>query len=257
MKFLNPEKLDEASIGRFWHFFNDTRHCICIISAHRSERPGLTDQQNREVNNKNTIRLRQDVSLHISEFKDAGFHRARGGYTETLKDGTKRDVYEASTVIYALCETKYEELVFKNFCRALGEKFEQESIFFVTRNRTAFWITTLASKGNPLGKHVNCGKFHSQQIGKYFTQVGKNRMTFECEDNAFTNCLWWRCSLNEHREYNTMAKKLRILTGQGKDYYAHCFKDSRMPEYNFNKKPVMTLQEAFKQALKTEIGVRY
>lgn len=183
---MEKENLNEASMQRFYQHLTKDGDCIAIVSAERGYRT-------KAENNAKTKALR-DMIISYQHFelgkKNYGFHKAKGGYSyrEPESDKGERAVCgeETSFCIYAHCENDHEELKFRKFVEFLGQKFEQESVLFVDREKQVMWIyTTGVNKGRIELK----GKWHpnaieeynkkSKQIEIYYTKIKGKELGFE------------------------------------------------------------------------------
>ena len=224
----NLSEINEASLSRLWQHLTKDGDCIAIISAERGKREGLTDAENAKVNQRQTERLRKYVNIH-----GYGFNKTVGGFVETFSDGSTAEQKENSTAIYCHCETFDDEKTFKNFCVALGKKYEQECIFFVGLDKHAKWIYTSTSNNNSIGTEMDCGVFHASQIGAYYTKIGKRKFTFVSENVDISDCSWFNYTPTERRYYDFMKVNLKKLTEKNEDYYNSFFNDvsNRLDKY--------------------------
>lgn len=161
-------QISEASLGRLNQHLEDG-DAVAIVSACRSER---TDAENKAKTNELRRRV---LGMHF------GYNKAVGGYTETLPDGSTSDkVQETSTIIYASPEREKElfRLAFQ-----LGEDFDQECILFIHKNKNAEWVYTTNTRDHSKGDVEKLGKFYAQQMGAYFTKIGKRSFSFVVESD--------------------------------------------------------------------------
>lgn len=156
------EILDEASMHRFYQHLLKDGDCIAVVSAERGTR-------STAENNAKTKELRKIVSAHQhfrGSNKNYGFHKAKGGYAE-VDHKTGELLYngeEHSTCIYAHCDTDEEELNFREFIVFLGQKFEQENVLYVGRDKQVVWIYTCGPKK---GTIEHKGKWHPHAIEEW------------------------------------------------------------------------------------------
>lgn len=169
-KAVEPEKqvLDEASLGRLWQHFTKGEP-ILIISSDRTDK--------HDQNKANYQSLKNDI--HAAKF---GYVKVKGGYTETLEDGTRHDVDgENSCVVFGTADTAQRLL---KLGMMLGAKYEQECIFWVNNAGVAEWIYTTKTNEHNVGDRVKLGEFHPMQIGQYYTKIGKKKFSFTSIDES-------------------------------------------------------------------------
>lgn len=161
---METQNLNEASMQRFYQHLTKDNDCIAIVSAERGYRTTAE-------NNAATKSQRSMIVAHHhfrGSNKNYGFHKAKGGYSysDPAKDKGERlfNGEEHSTCIYAHCETDKEELDFRKFVELLGQKFDQESVLFVGRDKRVMWIYT---SGDRKGQVEYKGKWHPHAIEEY------------------------------------------------------------------------------------------
>lgn len=161
--FSSSIELTEASLSRLWQHFKKGNP-LMIISSDRGERDAVE-------NNRKNKEMRKD--LINSRF---GYVKVKGGYTETDKDGNKRDFEEEkSCIVFGTPETEKRLL---KLGKVLGKKYNQECFLFVGTDGIAKWIFT-----DGTNKVVTLGEFRTKQIGDYYTKIGKKHFSFTCLDN--------------------------------------------------------------------------
>lgn len=185
--------LKEASLARFVSHLQSNP--IAIVSAERSE---LSSAENKR-NTKHLHRL-----INSGGF---GFAKASGGYVE-INDKTKRKVYvkgESSSIIYGTEQTEKQLLT---FAIATGIKFKQDSILFIDSKHNAFWISTRNdSMLGRIGTRKPLGKFHSTEIGKYYSEIGKKRFSFETIDESTEPIKYTTVEMRSNDAFRAAIKK--------------------------------------------------
>lgn len=149
--------LNETNLGRVWK--NVEENCMICISALRDEITDLKTRQN----------LTKELEIKIKK-GNFGFSKVKGGFIETLDDGTKVSVEEDTFMVFFKSERLKEALVYFD---ALRQKFKQES-FLLVENKIAYYIDNF-------GKH-EIGKFNVNTASQYFTKLKNGKsFTFESE----------------------------------------------------------------------------
>ena len=155
--------ISEASLGRLYQHIG--KDAILMISANRSE---LGKSENRA--NTNTLKR----YIKAANF---GYNRVKGGYKEKTEDGSMVEVEEDSFLVYA---DKDKEKTLYKFGIALGKKFNQDSILFVsTEGKAQFVSTRQDSSLGPIGTKKNLGNFSFNSISQYYTKIGKKSFTIQ------------------------------------------------------------------------------
>lgn len=149
------------SLSRIYRFLTENNRDFCIVSAERG------DYSSKE-NDIRTSNLQKDIrSLKL------GFIKVKGGYTETLKDGTQQDIIEDSFVIPSI--TKKDAI-------NLGKKYEQETIFWKDNDLVAYID---CRSEIPTYKFKNDLSIQKEKVKEYFTQFknkGKRKFVFLSEE---------------------------------------------------------------------------
>lgn len=160
--------MTELGLSRFWQNRNNNEP-ILIISAERSNKT-------KEENIKDTLELRR--SIIASGF---GYIKIRGGYVETLKDGSKIDVDdEHSCIVYS---DKNDEQILLKLGMILGKRYNQESILFIDTEQNAKWIYTTNFDEHKIGDIKPLGKFHYEKFGNYYSRIGKKQFSYELDES--------------------------------------------------------------------------
>ena len=238
------ELLVEASLKRFENHLKKDGDCIAIVSACRGEK-SVAENNARTREQRKMISLKQAFMKSQGTSKNYGFHKAMGGYIETYADGSKKDITEHSTCIYAHCETEQEEKTFRVFVEFLGYHFEQESVLFVRRDKKVYWIYT---SGDLKGTVEEKGEYHDHAIENYYTRIHKKVFAFEkhpknikdvklkpfqCESVSVSDWGWFSYTPSERRGMDKMFEVLDEVVGNGSyDYervgkYSYSFKSLR------------------------------
>lgn len=153
--------ISEASLGRLYQHIG--KDAILMISANRSE---LEQSENKS----NTNALKRYIKA-----ANFGYNRVKGGYKEKMEDGSMVEVEEDSFIVYA---DKDKEKTLYKLGLALGKKFNQDSILFVSSEGKAQFISTRQDSSlGPIGTKQNLGDFSFNSISQYYTKIGKKSFT--------------------------------------------------------------------------------
>lgn len=128
------------------------------------------DEILRGHNNKRYDSLKNELR-YINHTCKIGYYKVRGGYIETLTDGTKVKVEEKSVVLFGEVEDRDKLL---NFAKSLGEIYDQECIMFV-ENQYAKWHYTAGPKK---GQIENVGNFNAKQVGDFYSKLLGHTISF-------------------------------------------------------------------------------
>lgn len=204
----------EASLGRLRQH-KENGEPIAIISACRSDWNRKDPKENAKINKAKTNELRSFILG-----AGFGFNKAIGGYTEIDAEGNKIEIKdEMSCIVYATPEREKE---LRTFAIGMGKRFKQDSILFVGTDGKAAWIFTRPDnyKGMPVASSFPLGKFNYEQIGKYFTKIGKRNFSFAVESFDYERFTQISEEISipttiELRGYDFMKKELARCAEEG------------------------------------------
>lgn len=169
---LETDDVNEASLSRLWQHFHQGDPMV-IISA---ERDGMSKEEKDKVF--------KDLQRNITKAL-FGYVKTIGGYYED-HDGEMRVIKgEKSCIIFGNKDT---EKRLYNLGVKMGELFNQDSFLWVGTSGKAFWIFTNDTENNKKGDKVPLGEFHTDQIGMYYTKIGKKKFSFtEIDESCYMN----------------------------------------------------------------------
>ncbi len=154
-KEISLEKLHEASLGRAYQLYQNTKNkSFGIITAFRKgNKP--------EINNKNNEKLE-----HIIRSWGYGFIVLKGYGNERDKEGNVKQVIEWSFWVNGITK---EQII------KAGKKFEQDFVLYAGPD-TGGKVT-----GIDLGDEIetDLGEFHPMKIGQFYSKIKGKPFVFE------------------------------------------------------------------------------
>lgn len=189
MKF--SDFLNEASLN---HFYNQMtkKVPILIVTASRFEyfdKDDIKDQQeHNRINNANNKNLRKTIKL-----AGFGFNRVVGKYKELVfnkKTGKNElvQVTDDSCIVYA---AKEDEKKLYNLGKALGMKYNQDSIFFMGETITGYKPVLVSTRDDgslgKIGATHTLGSFHAMKDSDVMTKIRGKSYYFDWEDETQPN----------------------------------------------------------------------
>lgn len=170
MKKLN-EYLEESSLSRIYSHTQNRN--IGMITANRADN---LPEDNKIAN----------ANLH-KDIRNAGFGllNVTGHYIENKGEPTENKVKEHSYLVIGKSGDDSGNL--KGFLKKHGEKYGQDSVLYKSHDsENAKLIGT--RDGDWIKKHeeVDVGKFHTNKVGDYHTQLKGGNKTFTFEHVEFT-----------------------------------------------------------------------
>ena len=157
-KDIMNNDLFESSVSRVWSHVENKNSSFGVISANRSE---LSNSENKD---KHTELKKEVRNLGL------GFIELKGGFVETLSDGSKMEVEEDSLLIPNIT---------KNQILKLGTDYNQDSVLF--KNKLEFFELG-SSIRTGIGKQLSNFKansnadnltFKKDLITKFFSKLAK------------------------------------------------------------------------------------
>lgn len=165
---LITDEVNEASLSRLWQHFHKGDP-ILIISA---QREGMTAAEKNKVYEM----LQKEIDRALF-----GYVKVKGGYYEYHNGKMEEVKGEYSCVVFGTKDTEKRLL---NLGIKLGKEFNQDSILWVNTEGNACWIYTNDVKNHKEGDKVPLGDFHTDQIGLYYTKIGKKKFSFSYIDES-------------------------------------------------------------------------
>lgn len=181
---LITDEINEASLSRLWQHFHKGDPML-FVSA---ERDGMSAEES------NKVYEQLQTSIDHALF---GFVKVKGGYYEDHDGEMKVVKGERSCIVFGTQDTERRLL---NLGIKLGKQFNQDSILWVNSDGKACWIFTNNTKKNKEGDKIPLGDFHTDQIGLYYTKIGKKKFSFSSIDES--------CDM---KSYFTVAGKISSM----------------------------------------------
>lgn len=183
MKKTFDQFLTESSLSRMWQHVEDGRS-FGIVTAYRGQEGTPEELKTNKANNK-----KLKAGIRAAGF---GFVSISGHFPEKDEEtGKDIDVSEEGFIVISNTTGKDDKL--KTTLKALGKKFNQDSILYKDGDEDqAVLIGTNTSGDTGLGKEEKIGKWGKNKLSPYYTKMrGDRKFVFE--------------SLKQDRNYLTMA----------------------------------------------------
>jgi len=202
IKHTGPQKINETSLSRIWHWTE--KHDTAIITASRvknencleiieGEEKGqiFTKEENKERN--------KDLYAVLIE-KKYGVTKVDGNYIENFETPEAKEVSEDSLFVVNL---RNDENFFKTIIE-LGKFFCQDSVLLKPVDGDPYLFGTNNASFPGLDNKIDIGKFKGGREGEFLTRVGKGNRPLVFEDITTAECF------NNSGRY-LMSKRVREL----------------------------------------------
>jgi hypothetical protein len=203
IKHNGPQKINEASLSRIWHWTQ--KHDTAIITASRVKNENCVEitegEEKDQIFTKEENKERNKDLYAVLIEKKYGVTKVNGNYIENFQTSNATEVSEVAFFVVNVRDDKnfFETII------NLGKFYCQDSVLLIPMvDEGPYLYGTNYATYPGLDNKSYVGKFKGGREGEFLTRVGKGNRPFVFEDITTAECF------NNSGRY-LMSKRVREL----------------------------------------------